>query len=80
MYVKSAHQVKQRRPALAHMLAALKSHSFGFVSHGEPGKPLQLSAQLLEIQEGERRRIATDLHDVIGQSLTMIKLAVEESE
>jgi signal transduction histidine kinase len=39
----------------------------------------RLSAQLLEIQESERRRIATDLHDVLGQSLIMIKLGVEES-
>ena len=41
---------------------------------------LQLvSARLLEIQESERRRIATDLHDVLGQSLTMIKISLEES-
>jgi signal transduction histidine kinase len=41
---------------------------------------LQLvSAKLLEIQESERRRIATDLHDVLGQSLTMIKISLDES-
>ena len=39
----------------------------------------RLSAQLLEVQESERQRIAIDLHDVLGQSLTMIKLSVEES-
>ncbi|MHB9102040.1 MAG: sensor histidine kinase [Sulfuricella sp.] len=38
-----------------------------------------LSARLLEIQESERRRIATDLHDVLGQSLTMIKISLAES-
>ena len=41
---------------------------------------LQLvSARLLGIQESERRRIATDLHDVLGQSLTMIKVSLDES-
>ena len=40
---------------------------------------LRLSAQLLEVQENERRRIAADLHDVIGQSLSLIKLAIENT-
>lgn len=39
----------------------------------------RVSARLLEIQESERRRIATDLHDVLGQSLTMIKISLDES-
>lgn len=43
------------------------------------GEVQRLSAQMLEIQEVERRRIATDLHDVLGQSLVMIKLGVEEA-
>ena len=38
-----------------------------------------VSARLLEIQESERRRIAADLHDVLGQSLTMIKFSLDES-
>jgi len=37
----------------------------------------QLSAQLLTIQETERKRIAADLHDGIGQSLSLIKLSLE---
>lgn len=38
----------------------------------------RLSARVLTIQENERRRIATDLHDGLGQSLTLIRLQLEE--
>jgi signal transduction histidine kinase len=40
----------------------------------------QLSAQILNIQEAERRRIACDLHDVIGQSLSVVKVSIEEAQ
>ncbi|MBI2868812.1 MAG: PAS domain S-box protein [Chloroflexi bacterium] len=36
-----------------------------------------LSRRLVEIQESERRAIASELHDQIGQSLTALKLLVE---
>lgn len=36
-----------------------------------------LSAKLLDVQEEERKRIAGDLHDVIGQSLSAAKFMVE---
>jgi PAS domain S-box-containing protein len=39
----------------------------------------QLSGLLVSIQEDERRRIALDLHDGLGQSLSLIKLAVENT-
>lgn len=39
----------------------------------------QLAAQLVGIQENERRRIALDLHDGLGQSLSLIKHAVENA-
>jgi PAS domain S-box-containing protein len=39
----------------------------------------QLSGMLVSIQEDERRRIALDLHDGLGQSLSLIKLAVENT-
>jgi signal transduction histidine kinase len=39
----------------------------------------QMSAMLLSIQERERQRIALDLHDVLGQSLTLIKLSLEDT-
>jgi len=39
----------------------------------------QLSGMLVSIQEDERRRIALDLHDGLGQSLSLIKLAMENT-
>jgi PAS domain S-box-containing protein len=39
-----------------------------------------LSSQLLQVQEDDRRAIARDLHDEIGQSLTAIKLNVERAQ
>ena len=37
----------------------------------------RLSQRLMEVQEAERRRLAFELHDEIGQSLTALKLNVE---
>jgi PAS domain S-box-containing protein len=39
----------------------------------------RLSAQHLTIQESERRRIAVDLHDGLGQTLSLVKLSIEEA-
>lgn len=36
-----------------------------------------LSQQLMEVQENERRRIAYDLHDEIGQALTVVKMNLQ---
>lgn len=51
-----------------------------FVKHEvrDPQSELRrLSVQLLTVQEKERQRIAADLHDGIGQSLSLIKLCME---
>jgi signal transduction histidine kinase len=39
----------------------------------------RLSARLLTIQEDERRRVARDLHDSLGQKLTGVKFLIEAS-
>lgn len=44
--------------------------------HQPHAKVNRMAGQLLSIQESERKRIASDLHDGLGQSLTMIKLAL----
>ncbi len=36
-----------------------------------------LSAQLIGAQEGERKRIAVELHDSVGQSLSAVKYSLE---
>ena len=38
----------------------------------------RLSQRLLKLQDAERRRIARDLHDVTGQTLAALKMAVAE--
>jgi signal transduction histidine kinase len=38
-----------------------------------------LSAQLIRAQEGERKRIAQELHDSVGQSLSAVKYTVERA-
>jgi PAS domain S-box-containing protein len=39
----------------------------------------RLATQHLTIQENERRRIAADLHDSLGQSLTLLKHGIQEA-
>ena len=36
----------------------------------------KLSARLLELQDAERRRIARDLHDVIGQAIASVRMSL----
>jgi signal transduction histidine kinase len=94
MDAKSTEQVKQRQHSIVKMLpVAQEDYTPGSESCGRHSECLKakvawctsqtelqlVSARLLEIQESERRRIAIDLHDVLGQSLTMIKISLDES-
>ncbi len=79
MYAKTTGQAMQRRQRLATRWMEEGRDMAGEARCAPQDELQRLSAQLLEAQENERRRIAIDLHDVLGSSLTMIKLGVEES-
>jgi signal transduction histidine kinase len=40
----------------------------------------RLSCQILAVQEAERKRVATDLHDGLGQALSAIKFTLEQAQ
>jgi signal transduction histidine kinase len=78
---------------LAHHDAAGRDDGFSIIAHdmtqwlkGEQElrelheEQRRLSAQLIAVQETERHRIAADIHDSIGQSLSLIKLQVSTAE
>lgn len=92
MYAKSVEQVKQYPQSVAPMPGKIAYSADGYANAGgrharargswqtsRGGLQQFLVAQLLEAREHEKQRIASDLHDVLGQSLTMIKLSVHES-
>lgn len=65
--------------------SCLYSSTYTAICHPRPGKAKSLQKELSAansqieryIQEEERHRIARDLHDTLGQTLTMIKLKSE---
>lgn len=64
---------KSEQPEQAAVSAAMKE-----ALCASQNEARRLSAQILMIQENERQRIATDLHDGLGQLLTMIRLGLDE--
>jgi PAS domain S-box-containing protein len=65
-----------RHVADAVALAVQRNHLFEQVRAGRARLEI-LSQRLLEVQEAERRRIARELHDEVGQGLTGLKLVLD---
>ena len=62
------------------MLSSLADDlSYGLLSLRARAELRHLSSQLLEIQENERKRIAMELHDSVGQILAAIKFGLENA-
>jgi signal transduction histidine kinase len=65
--------------AIAAAIAVTNARLFEEVQHGQ--ERLQaLSQRLVDAQETERLRIARELHDVIGQALTAVKINLQATQ
>jgi PAS domain S-box-containing protein len=71
-------KVAQRTADLAETVAALESEVA--IRRKTEQELRALSARLLRLQDEERRRIARDLHDSVGQTLTAAKLTLASLE
>lgn len=67
------------RRLAAHAATAIQNAQLFEQVRAGRGRLETLSRRLLEIQEAERRHIARELHDEIGQALTGLKLSLEMS-
>jgi signal transduction histidine kinase len=66
---------------VADQLAVALEHARLFEEVQQSRAQLQgLSHRLIEVQEAERRRIAGELHDEIGQALTIVKLNLQAAQ
>ena len=72
-------RIEMMQPLLDQMAIALEhAHLFARVRQGQH-QLRALSRRLVEVQEEERRAVARELHDEIGQELTGLKMFLEMS-
>jgi two-component system NarL family sensor kinase len=71
-------QVRERTRELENSLAAFQEEVA--VRRTAEEKLRELSLSVLRLQDEERRRVARDLHDTTGQTLTMLKITLSRLE
>jgi signal transduction histidine kinase len=71
-------QVQERTRELENISAALREEVS--VHQKTEEKLRELSLSVLRIQDAERRRVARDLHDTVGQTLTALKITLSTLE
>jgi signal transduction histidine kinase len=71
-------QVQERTSELENTLSAFREEVS--VHQKTEEKLRQLSLTVLRIQDEERRRVARDLHDTVGQTLTALKITLSTLE
>ncbi len=70
-------EIEQRKQAHNELELGIQERTAALIDSNKQLR--ELSHRLMNVQETERRQIAHDLHDEIGQSLTAMKLGVREA-
>src|SRR6202047_1603721 len=71
-------QIQERTRELENTLSAFREEVS--VHRQTEEKLRELSLSVLRIQDEERRRVARDLHDTVGQTLTALKITLSSLE
>ena len=70
-------RIEVMQPLLAQVAVALEHARLLQQVQEAIGRQQSVSSRLLQVQEEERRFLAQELHDEVGQSLTGLKLILE---
>ncbi len=72
---KRTRELRQTNAALQDEIETRKENEDELIKHRK--RLRALSSELIQIEDKERRQLATDLHDQIGQSLSAVKMYVD---